>query len=473
MRIAFILLLLGSTATAADRPNFVLIYIDDLGWADVGFNGSRFYLTPNIDRMAREGMQFTNAYANAPNCAPSRACLMSGLYSPRHGVYTVGSSKRGSVKARRLVPTRNKTTLAPRFQTIAESLRAAGYATAHMGKWHLGGGAQTGPKGQGFDTNVGGNRTGTPRGGYFPPYRNPQLKNGPEGEYLTDRLTSEAVEWITDHKDQPFFLYLAHYAVHTPIQAKRKLIAKYRNRKPYRGQRNPRYAAMIDSMDQSVGRVLATLKKHKLDEKTMVIFYSDNGGFGGATSNRPLRGAKGMLYEGGIRVPMAVRWSGRVKPGTRCDVPVIGVDFFPTFAELSSSKTPKRLDGKSFVRLLKDPTNKDLSERSLFWHFPAYLQGKVKGARDNFFRTRPAAAIRKGKWKLIEYFEDGHLELYNLQTDLGEKENLAKSKPEIVKRLHAEMKQWRKDVKAPVPTERNERFDPSFKPRKKKRRRRK
>ncbi|MFQ5735023.1 MAG: sulfatase, partial [Planctomycetaceae bacterium] len=277
-------------------PNVVFFLIDDLGWKDAGFMGSRFYDTPNVDRMARQGMVFTDAYSNGPNCAPTRACLMSGQYSPRHGIYTVGRSARGSAPFRKLIPTPNRTVLADKVVTLAESLKGAGYVTAHMGKWHLGADAKT----QGFDVNIGGNRSGSPRGGYFSPYRNPQLPDGPKGEYLTDRLTDEALKFLDANREKPFFLYLAHYAVHTPIQAKPDLTAKYRKRKADKYHNNAKYAAMIDSVDQSVGRVLKKLDDLKLADDTIVIYTSDNGGHGPVTSMHPLRGSKGMLYEGGV-----------------------------------------------------------------------------------------------------------------------------------------------------------------------------
>lgn len=450
-------------ASAAKRPNIVFILIDDMGWKDLGFMGSRYYETPHIDRLAKQGMVFTDAYTCGPNCAPTRACLMSGQYSPRHGIYTVGSAERGRTQLRKLIPIRNRTVLDEDIVTLAESLKAAGYVTASMGKWHLG----PDPKTQGFDLNVGGNKSGSPRGGYFSPYRNPQLNNGPRGEYLTDRLTDEAVRFLKKQRDKPFFLYLPHYAVHTPIQAKADLIARYRRKKPQGGHNNPTYAAMVDSVDQSVGRILQTLDELELAENTVVIFSSDNGGYGPATSMKPLRGSKGMLYEGGIRVPLIVRWPGRVAAGSRCDVPVITVDFYPTLLELTRSPAPRKqiLDGESLLPLLLGTG--DLRREALYWHFPAYLQA-YRGITGPF-RTRPAGAIRSGDYKLIEFFEDGRLELYNLQNDIGEQQNLAGKQPQIVKKLHAKLKSWRKSIGAPVPTERNPKFDPDFKPPRRKR----
>lgn len=449
---------IASPAKASDKPNIVFILIDDLGWKDVGFMGSKFYETPNIDKLARRGMVFTNAYSNAPNCAPSRACLMSGKYSPRHGVYTVGTAERGQAHQRILIPTKNKTVLDAEFITIPEALKKSGYVSASMGKWHLG----ANPVSQGFDVNIAGDHRGLPgSGGYFSPYKNPNLSDGPKDEYLTDRLTDEAIKFIKTNKDKPFFLYLPHYAVHTPIQAKKELIKKYKNKAPHNGQSNAKYAAMIDSTDQGVGRIMDTLDKLKLTENTIVIFFSDNGGYGPATSMAPLRGAKGMLYEGGIRVPMIVSMPGKIKENTKCQTPVIGTDFYPTLLEMTETNKPDsyELDGKSIVPLLKQA--KGFKRDSIYFHFPAYLQAykNWKGP----WRTTPAGAIRKGDYKLIEFFEDGTLELYYLKDDISETNNLAKKMPDKTKELYEDMIKWRKSVKAPVPNEPNPLYDPQRK----------
>jgi len=268
------------------------------------------------------------------------------------------------------------------------------------------------------------------------------------------------LNFIETNKDQPFFLYLPHYAVHTPLQAKAELIEKYKKKAGSNGQNNPKYAAMIESTDQGVGRILDKLDELGLTDDTIVFFFSDNGGVKGITSSEPLRGGKGMLYEGGIREPMAVRWPGVVKPGTTSDTPVIGVDLYPTILEMADALTPegKLLDGESIVPLLKGQS--DLDRKAIFWHFPAYLQGKAEGARDPHFRTRPAGAVRAGDFKLIEYFEDGALELYNLTDDIAEKNNLADTMPEKAAELHTLMLAWRKEVNAPVPTELNPDYNP-------------
>jgi len=442
------------------QPNIVLVFIDDMGWRDVGFMGSRYYETPNIDRLAGQSMVFTNAYANGPNCAPSRACLLSGQYGPRHGVYTVNTSSRGPSKLRKLIPIANTTVLDSKIVTIAEAIKPAGYVSASIGKWHLGNDPQFGPVGQGFDVNVGGYSAGHPVKGYFVPYNNPELPDGPPGEYLTDRLTDEALDFIETNKDKPFFLYLPHYAVHTPLHAKPELINKYKKKAGSNGQDNPTYAAMIESTDQGVGRIMEKLDELALSDNTIVFFFSDNGGVKGITSNQPLRGGKGMLYEGGIREPVFVCWPGVVKAGTICDTQVIGIDLYPTILEMAGVPRPrgKLLDGRSIVPLLKG--RKSLNRKAIFWHFPAYLQGKAEGARDPYFRTRPGAAVRAGHWKLIEYFEDGALELYNLRDDIAEQNNLAEIMPEKTSELHKLMLAWRKAVNAPVPTELNPDYNP-------------
>ncbi len=448
-----------SFASAAEsKPNIVFIIADDLGWTDLGCYGSKYYQTPNVDKLRRQGIMFSDAYTCGPNCAPTRACLMSGLYPPRHGVYTVGSGARGAAKFRNLIPAPNKTTLDPSYVTIAEALKAAGYTTAHFGKWHLGQPGKAGPKEQGFDFNFGGNRTGSPRGGYFSPFKNPQLPDGPKNENLTDRLSAEVVNFITQHKNQPFFAYVAYYAVHTPIQAKPDVAAKYAKRKPHGLHRNPDYAAMVETLDDGVGRILSTLDKLKLADNTIVIFYSDNGGVGGyaaagirggreITGQHPLRGGKGMLYEGGVRVPLIVRWPGKTRPGSTSSTPVITVDFYPTLVEITGAKKPKQLDGVSLVSLFQNPKAK-LSRDALYWHFPGYLQaGTSKGT----WRTTPAGSVRVGDWKLIEFFEDGRVELYNLNKDISQKQNLAESNPSKRDELHQQLMAWRKRVKAPMP----------------------
>jgi len=459
-------------AAAKKKPNFVFIFIDDLGWKDVGFMGrypasrgpSRYYETPNIDKLASEGVIFTNAYANAPNCAPTRACLMSGQYTPRHGVYTVGTSERGKANLRKLIPIPNNTNLDSKIVTIPEALKSAGYTSACIGKWHLGDKAPFRPQDQGFDVEFERDHRG-----HF----------SADGEYLTDRLTDEAIKFIEVNKDRPFFLYLPHHAVHTPIQAKAEIIEKYKKKEPGTGHNNPTYAAMIESADQSVGRVMDELDELGLTDNTVVFFFSDNGGHANYTSMVPLRGSKGMLYEGGIRVPLTIRWPGEASKGGVCDVPVIGIDFYPTILEIVGVPKPSGyiLDGQSIVGLLNpvrsktsisngvNTTDPKFKKRAIFWHFPAYLE--PYNERQRPWRTTPAGAVRQGNWKLIEFFEDGKVELYNLKDDIGEKNNLARTMPAKAKELHRLLVEWRKSVKAPVPMEKNPLYDPDAKPAKK------
>ena len=441
--------------SCSDKPNIILFLVDDLGWRDTGFMGSKYYETPNIDKLAEGGMIFTNAYANAPNCAPSRACIMSGLYPPRHGVYTVGNSDRGKAADRNLVPVKNKTVLEGDFITIAERLKHAGYATCHIGKWHLGDDSLTSPEAQGFDVNTGGNHAGHPKS-YFSPYRNPNLKDGPPGEYLTDRLTDEALRFIDQNKENPFFLYFSHYSVHTPLQGKKPLVEKYRDKAVVDEQDNATYAAMVASTDESLGRLVERLQDLGLDKNTLLIFFSDNGGHGGATSNLPLRGSKGMMYEGGIRVPMIAWWPGKIKAGAECAEPIIGLDFYPTFMDVANIKVDDlNLDGKNILPLFFQE-NQNLGRDALYWHFPAYLEGykNIKHPEnlvDGVWRATPSGAIRSGDWKLIEYFDDGRYQLFNLDTDIGEQIDLAKIHPEKVKELQNKLYEWRKQTNAKMP----------------------
>lgn len=433
------------------RPNIVLLYADDLGWTDLGVQGSDFYETPHLDQLASESVVFTNAYANAANCAPSRACLMTGLYPPRHGIYTVANSDRGKSVNRKLIPTENTTTLAPNFPTLAQSLQAEGYATCIAGKWHL----SDDPTQYGFDTNFGGTHAGHPKS-YFSPYKNEHLSDGPEGEHLPERLSREVANWITAHKEESFFVYFPFYSVHTPVQAREDLKAKYEAKDPGAFHDHPGQAAMIEAMDLAAGQILATLEAAGLADNTIVIFSSDNGPAGGQSTAQPLRGTKGMYYEGGIREPLFVKWPGVTQAGSTVASPVIGTDIYPTLLEIAGVSRPDlQLDGTSIVPLLKGST---LPERALYWHFPAYLQmiKKERAFEDSHdkphFRTSPCSVIRKGDWKLIEYFENGDIELYNLATDLSETNNQAIQEPEKAKELLDMLRDWRTEVNAPVPT---------------------
>ena len=448
---------------AAEKPNIIYINADDLGVMDVGFMGAKQYHTPHLDQLAKEGMVFTNAYSPAANCAPSRTACLSGQAAPRTGVYTVGSSERGKAQMRKLIPVENKIFLEKDNVTIGGALREAGYVTCQIGKWHVG----NDPTEQGFSLNVAGSKAGHPRS-YFSPYRMKNLEDGEKGEYLTDRLTDEAISFVKKNRNEAFFLYLPYYTVHTPLQGRKDLLKKYQGKDGV----NAHYAAMVEAMDENIGRLMKCLDESGLKEKTLVLFTSDNGGICKISSQAPYRAGKGSYYEGGIREPLVVRWPGKVAAGSRCEVPVIGLDYFPTFLEVAGAKKPegKVLDGVSLVPLLTGSGG--IAERELYWHFPIYLQAYAVGgdeSRDPFFRTRPGSMIRDGDWKLHEYFEDGGLELYDLKNDPGERNNLAKKKPEKAEELKKKLDAWRKEMKAEVPTKLNPKYDADFQPKVRKR----
>ena len=446
-----------SAEATVPKPNIVLFYADDLGWMDIAIQGSNYYETPNIDRIALEGMRFTNAYANAANCAPSRACLMTGLYPSRHGIYTVGNAARGKARNRKLIPIENKTIIDTTFLTLPTFLNNKGYQTAIAGKWHL----SNDPTKYGFDVNFGGFQKGHPKS-YFSPYSNPTLSDGPVGEHLPDRLANEMVNWIKQQQ-QPFFAYFSFYSVHTPIQARPDLIKKYQNKSPEKYHNKPEYAAMIEAMDLAVGKILQTIDSLNFSDNTLLIFTADNGAHGGQTLSRPLRGGKGMYYEGGIREPLFIKWAGQIKPNTINHTPVIGSDLFPTIADILGDKTVlNQLDGLSLLPLLQE---KAIDNRPLFWHFPAYLEmyKNDRAFEDSYgkpwFRTTPVSIIREGEWKLLEYFENKELELYNLKDDIGERKNLAETNPQMTKKLHQKLKAWRNQTNTPVPTKLNQIYE--------------
>lgn len=442
-----------------NSPNIILIVVDDLGWKDVGFMGSVYYETPNLDHFSGEGMVFNQAYASAANCAPSRACLMSGRYTTAHGIYTVGSSERGNAKTRRIVPAENRTVLEEKFYTLSEALQDAGYTTCTIGKWHLG----EDPRTQGMDHNVGGSIWGHP-GSYFAPYKKPDLE-APDGEYLTDRLTEEAQKFISKNRHGPFFLYLPFYAVHTPIQAKKHLEAKYTEKGGVDCQSNAAYAGMVENLDRCIGLLLDQLSELDLEENTIVIFTSDNGGIRQISCQDPLRAGKGSYYEGGIRVPLVIRWPGRIKGGSKSEEPVINLDFYPTLMDMiGGSEAPDDLDGISLWPLLSGKTHA-LKRGSLYFHFPIYLQAYQAGyddGRDPLFRTRPGSVIRDGDWKLHYYYEDDGVELYNLSDDPGERNNLANINPNKSEELLTNLKAWLEEENAQVIFEENPQFDPKF-----------
>jgi len=449
----------SSLSAEQKQPNIVFIMADDLGWNDLSVMNSDFYETPNIDKLSTEGMLFTNAYAAAANSAPSRACLMSGRYTPRHGVFTVSPSARGKKSKRKLIPIKNTEDLRSDFVTMAEALSNAGYRCGHVGKWHLGDDEDgTGPLSQGFDVNVIGSRAGSPYS-YFYPYCNEKkgkchkgLEKGKKGEYLTDRLTTEAINFINGStKEQPFFLYMAHHAVHVPLRAPASLIEKYKNKAKGKYQKNAIYAAMIENLDHNVGRLCTTLDSLGITDNTIVVFYSDNGGSEPVTDNFMIRGGKGTPYEGGIRVPLIVKWPGKVKAGSRTDFPITGVDFYPTLLSIANGKVDVPLDGVDVSSVFLG--KKKEINRDLFWHFPAYLQSYKHSGKD--FRATPYSIIRSGDWKLIYYYETKSSELFNLKDDLMEAHDLSNKYPHKKKELEGKLMKWLDETKAPIPTELN------------------
>lgn len=435
------------------QPNIILINIDDLGWADVGYNGSKYYETPNIDKLHRKGISFQNAYAGAANSAPSRACLMSGLNTPRHGVYTVASAERGNAKDRKLIPCENKRTLDNSVFLLPQALRSAGYQTCHVGKWHI----TADPLKSGMDVNIGGYEIGHPKS-YFSPYENLNLPDGPKGEYLMDRLAEEAVQYIdTVSREQPFFLYYATYAVHTPLQAKLELVEKYKKKQVTEAHGNPVYAAMVENMDLAIGRVLDAVEKNGLSENTLIVFTSDNGGVYHISRQWPLRAGKGSFYEGGIREPFIVYMKGKYEGGITRTEPVSQLDLYPTFVHLAGADPVITPDGEDLVPLLNEGKTDYLNNRTLYWHFPAYLEAYpgFSESRDSLFRSRPLSVIRQKDWKLIENYEDGVIELYNLRQDPSEKQDVAEDYPEIVMRLYDQLNAWKKSTNAFIPNHPN------------------
>jgi arylsulfatase A len=427
----------------ARRPNFVFILMDDMGWRDVGFMGNSFVETPHIDRLAKQGLVFTQSYAAAPNCAPTRACLMSGQYTPRHGIYTVVDPRQPPGSPwHKLLAAESKSELDPHVVTVAEALQSGGYATAFFGMWNLGRG-RTGPVtpgGQGFQTVVFPEHLNFAKDAYF----------NEQGEYLSDRLTDEVLRFMEQNRDRPFFVYLPDHAVHAPFQPKPELLQKYERKATRANDRrnDPAYAATIEAVDQNVGRILEALAKWNLAEETVVIFTSDNGGTDRYTS--PLRGGKGELYEGGIRVPLAVSWGGLKQPGGRCDIPVSSVDWYPTLLDLAGLQPPpsQQFDGVSLAPVLRGAH--ELARERLFWHFPCYV-GKAT----------PASAVREGDFKLIEFFENGgRRELYNLRTDPVEEHDLAAQHPEKAQALYQTLQHWQRDTHAALPRGPNPDYDP-------------
>lgn len=459
-----LVLLLGAALPAEPKaPNFVFFLVDDLGYMDVGANNpDTFYETPNVNRLAAEGMRFTDGYAANPVCSPTRFSIMTGKHPSRADATNFFSGKR----AGRFLPAPLNDAMPLEEVTLAEALKAGGYRTAFLGKWHLGPTEEYWPEHQGFDINIGGHRGGMPKS-FFSPYQNPRLQDGPKGEHLTKRLADEAVRILDQFKDDPFLVYLSFYTVHTPLQAPKDLVEKYRRKAekqldpnlpefaeeeqvwPDAGERRVRilqkhatYAAMVESMDKHVGRVLAKLEQLGLDDNTVIMFIGDNGGLstseGSPTSNLPLRGGKGWVYEGGIREPYLIKWPGIIRPGSICSVPVVSMDFYPTILDMAGLPAMPRqtLDGVSLVPLLKG--NGSIQREALYWHYPHYSnQGGF-----------PGGAVRMGDYKLVERYEDGRVHLYNLKEDISEQTDLASQMPNRVEQMQSRLHSWYKDVDA-------------------------
>jgi len=467
----------GALAAPSDKSkklNVLFLLVDDLGFMDIGANNpNTFYETPNIDKLAASGMRFTDGYAANPVCSPTRYSIMTGKYPSRVDATNFFSGRRGGKFA--CAPLHDDMPLSE--VTLAEALKAGGYSTFFAGKWHLGPTEEFWPTKQGFDVNKGGWRHGGPWGGkhYFSPYGNPKLTDGRPGEHLPDRLSDETVTFIEANKDKPFLAYLAFYSVHTPLMGPKDLVEKYKAKiqrlklegkiefgdeeevTPRKGrggkpaaktrkvrilQKHAVYAAMVESMDTAVGKVLKKLDALGLADSTAVLLMSDNGGLstseGSPTSNLPLRGGKGWVYEGGIREPFLIRWPGVTKAGSTCDVPVISTDFYPTILDIAGLKArPKQhLDGLSLAGLCGG--GKALDREALYWHYPHYSnQGGF-----------PGGAVRMGDWKLVERYEDGHVHLYNLRQDIGERTDLAAKHPDRVAQMRRKLHAWYKQVDA-------------------------
>ncbi len=432
----------AKAGTGDRKPNIIFILGDDLGWAELGCYGNIFNETPNLDKLAKQGMRFTDAYAAAPVCSPYRAALMTGQYPARVGITDY------------LRPD-DKNHLATQYVTIAETLKGAGYATGIIGKWHLSGYANHGveefpPAVHGFDETIVSENRGIADGSYFHPYHfNREIEKRLDGrEHLIDRCNLEAVEFIERHKDRPFFLYLSHYGVHTKLNGKPQYVAEF-EKKPgagrgqNAGRNNPHLAAQLRSIDEGVGMILSKLDQLGLTGETVLVFTGDNGGESRVTSNGPLRAGKSTLYEGGIRVPLIVWYPRLVQAGTTCKTPTSNIDFYPTFCEIAGVKPKDHIDGVSITPLLRDP-QAALQRDTLYWHYPL--------EKSHFLGGRSAGAIRKDAWKLIEFFDSGQKELYNLADDVGEQNNLAKSNPGKLAELGQLLAAWRKEVGAKIPS---------------------
>jgi len=430
---------------ARGKPNVLFILVDDMGWRDLACYGHEIHETPNIDKLAGAGMRFTDGYAACPVCGPTRASIMSGKFPSRSGFTANWLPPDDDLLWNDSMPKTRPAFMKLEEITLAEALKAGGYQTAFVGKWHLGK-ERYYPQHQGFDINVAGNHWGHPHKGYFSPYQMEHLDDGPKGEYLTDRLTSEAIRVMDDfsREEKPWLMYLSYYTVHAPFHAKAEKVRKYQKKARHLDVKlNANYAAMIESLDENVGRILLWLDETGLQKDTIIVFTSDNGGFHMATTNRPLRGYKGSLYDGGIRVPWIVQWPGVTKPGSICNKPVISSDFYPTLLKMTGLplRPKQHLDGVSLAPLLKGDA--DFDRGPLVWFYPHYLPRH---------HAEPGSAIRIGDWKLIQYYEDGRQELYNLKRDIGESDNLAKRMPEKAAEMKARLDAMLKEHGANIPT---------------------
>lgn len=482
------LLWFSGKAQPSQRPNIIVILADDLGWADLQSYGSTFYETPHLDKLALSGIRFTHNYATSPVCSPTRASIMTGKYPTKTGVTDWIRGRQEDGKAmpyEKLIAQPTAYQLALEEKTISEYAFEQGYKTFFAGKWHLGEEEKYWPDYQGFETNIAGWSKGSPTGrindstgGFFTPYKNPKLSDGPAGEYLTDRLTNECITFIEKNKQTPFFLFYSLYAVHNPMQAPAALIKKYELKQKQLGLQNkdrfakdeewmkaengwrrrlvqdhPVYAAMVENMDWNIGRIVEKLQQLNLDDNTLIIFTSDNGGLstaeGSPTTNGPLRAGKGWLYEGGVRVPLIMYWKGRIVAGSIADLPVTTADFYPTIAKAINEnyQQPKSIDGENIFKMLAKP--QAYLNRNLIWHYPHYSNQGGK----------PGAAIREGNFKLIYYYEDQSVELYDVVNDIAEKNNIASVNLKLSERLKKKLLKWLKENNTVQPT-----INPAYNP---------
>ena len=450
----------NSSKTKSSNPNIIIINVDDLGWKDLGYMGSEFYHTPNIDELSKQGVVFMNAYSGASNCAPSRASLMSGLNTPKHGIYTVGNPERGDKRTRKLIPSKNTRFLNDSINTIPKLLKSKGFVTANFGKWHI----NKDPLCHGFDFNIGGSNKGNPgKNGYFSPYKIDFIESNLNGEYLTDRIAKEAISFFKKNQKKSFFANISFYSVHTPIQGKKEWIDFYKLKEGENGQDNNAYGAMVSSVDENIGKIIQSLKELNLYESSLIFFTSDNGGIRAISNQYPLRAGKGSYYEGGIKVPLIIKWPNMTQKNTVSYSIVSQLDFFPTILDvIKNDLKPNNLDGTSLKNHI---TNSTKIDRDLFFHFPIYLEAYNKSedqGRDPLFRTRPGSVIVSNNWKLHHYFEDNKVELYNLKNDPSETINLIKTDREVAVKLFQKLKKWRKKNRVFIPSEPNPLYDYQF-----------